>query len=117
MVLKADKENVKGLFVEFKSWKTGSFSLLSGSQYKDQLKAYMSKGNFEQIFDAKKLAADGIVDPDKFVKEKIAKMLKNNADEFWDSNEEFFIKHKFKGPQSIKEITINDEIMLNFNAK
>lgn len=71
-------------FVEFKSWKTGSFSLLSGTQYKNQLKAYMQAGNFEQIFDAQKLIKDGIPNPDNFVKQKIMDMIKKNADEFKD---------------------------------
>ena len=98
-----------GKSIEFKSWKTGSFSLLSGPQYKNQLKAYMQSGDFEQIFDAQKLIKDGVANPDLFVKEKIVSMIKNNAEEFKD-----FFPNKLN---DINELNVNSEITQKFIAK
>lgn len=95
-------------FVEFKSWKTGSFSLLDGIQYKNQLKAYMQSGNFEQIFDAQKLIKDGITNPDNFVKQKILDMIKKNADEFIDLVP--------GGRDAINNMDINSNFMKKFKA-
>ncbi|WP_314243200.1 hypothetical protein [Empedobacter tilapiae] len=106
-------------FVEFKSWKTGSFSLLNGTQYKNQLKSYMQSGNFEQIFDANKLIKDGVTNPDNFVKQKIVDMIKNNADEFWNDENvrPFFIKNNIQSLDKLKEINTNSNIISNFKSK
>ncbi|EHQ43863.1 Fibronectin type III domain [Myroides odoratus] len=108
MVLKGGLGKVDK-FVEFKSWKTGSFSLLNGSQYKNQLKAYMQSGNFEQIFDAQKLIKDGVTNPDKFVKEKIVDMIKKNPEDF----KSFFPNELI----DINQLDINSAIIQNFTAK
>lgn len=103
-------------FVEFKSWKSGSFSLLNGTQYKNQLKSYMQSGNFEQIFDAQKLIKDGIANPDNFVKQKIVDMIKNNADEFWnDPKINALLKNE--GINSISDMDINSLFIKRFKAE
>lgn len=109
MVLKADRFNPMGKSIEFKSWKKGSFSLLNGQQYKNQLKAYMQSGDFEQIFDAQKLIKDGVLDPDTYVKEKIVDMIKKNADEFVE-----FIPD---GENVINNLSVRSDIIQKFKAK
>lgn len=105
-----------GKSIEFKSWKTGSFGLLSGAQYKNQLKAYMKSGDFEQIFDAQKLIKDGVANPDNFVKQKIVNMIKNNADEFLRDEKirVFLIK---EGVDDINTISINSSFIKRFKAE
>lgn len=118
MKLTADRVNITGKFVEFKSWGTGSFSLLNGSQYKDQLKSYMKSGSFEQIFDAKKLIADGIPNPDKFIKEKIVDMIKKNAEEFYTGNEKLFKTFDINKPEQIVEkLNLNHPLISKFIAQ
>jgi len=42
----------------------------------------LTNGNFEQIFDARKLLKDGITNTDQFIKQKIVDLIKRNATEF-----------------------------------
>jgi hypothetical protein len=119
MKLLPDRLTPNGKSIEFKSWKTGSFNLLNGEQYKNQLKTYMKSGEFEQIFDAQKLIKDGLTtDPDLFVKQKIVDMIKKNAEEFFKSNENYFSKYGIKNAQELAEkINVEHSIILNFKAK
>ncbi|MBB1140663.1 hypothetical protein [Myroides sp. WP-1] len=72
--------------------------------------------NFEQIFDAQKLLKDGVVDPDKFVKEKIVKLIKDNAEEFFKDEKirNFLIR---EGIDDTGNINVNSSFIKRFKAK
>ncbi|MDR2122642.1 MAG: hypothetical protein LBP34_05895 [Flavobacteriaceae bacterium] len=117
MKLLPDRLTPNAKSIEFKSWKTGSFNLLNGEQYKNQLKTYMKSGEFEQIFDAQKLIKDGLTtDPDLFVKQKIVDMIKKNAEEFWSDNEiRSFLMNE--GVDDINNLNVNSLFINHFKAK
>lgn len=76
----ADIELSTGHFLEYKSWKKNTFGLLNGEQAQKQLKNYINSGKFEYVVDKQKLLKDGVLDPDKFVKDHFQKVFKANAD-------------------------------------
>ena len=83
----ADVKLVDGGFLEYKSWKKATFSLLSDNQAQKQLKNYLKSGNFEYIVDRAKLVKDGVLNADEFVKGKFQRVFQNNADEWFKSIE------------------------------
>lgn len=76
----ADVQLSTGKYLEYKSWKKNTYSLLNGEQAQKQLKNYINSGDFEYVVDRQKLLSDGVSDPEKFVKEHFQKIFKENAD-------------------------------------
>ena len=88
----ADVKMLDGSFLEYKSWKKSTFSLLGGQQSLKQMKNYIKSGKFEYVIDKAKLLKDGVPDPTTFVKGKFQKVFKDNAKDLFEENSEFFIK-------------------------
>ncbi len=79
----ADVKLIDGGFLEYKSWKKGTFSLLNDNQAKNQLENYIKSGDFEYVIDKQKLLKDGVLEPQKFVTEKFQKVFKENASKWF----------------------------------
>jgi hypothetical protein len=54
------------------------------------LKNYIKDGNFEYIIDRQNLLNDGVLDPESFVKGEFQKVFKENAEELFRQNQNFF---------------------------
>lgn len=63
---------------------------MNRNQFKNQLKAYIKKGDFEYIFDKQKLILDNVADPDNFVKGKFREVFVTDAESIFSSNPNFF---------------------------